>query len=160
MRMKDSLTNEVYQNTHHLQFEDCQKSKKGILRLIQGFLFLKENICCDPSLEPSRRDGSNGGSQYMFYGEMWLFIPKLSLLLLLIWSTAPTENVLNTGLNDLRIVVCLRKKIISIERMSGFNFIENLAEHGTNCLPCSDTNDVIDLLPQQQRAHINIKMTS
>ena len=23
------------------------------------FLFLYENICCDPSLEPSRRDGSN-----------------------------------------------------------------------------------------------------
>ena len=26
------------------------------------FLFLVENICCDPSLEPSRRDGSNDGS--------------------------------------------------------------------------------------------------
>ena len=25
------------------------------------FLFLTENICCDPSLEPSRRDGSNDG---------------------------------------------------------------------------------------------------
>ena len=30
------------------------------------FLFLNENICCDPSLEPSRRDGSNDGSQNMF----------------------------------------------------------------------------------------------
>ena len=30
------------------------------------FLFLNENICCDPSLEPSRRDGSNDGSQDMF----------------------------------------------------------------------------------------------
>ena len=30
------------------------------------FLFLVENICCDPSLEPSRRDGSNDGSQNMF----------------------------------------------------------------------------------------------
>ena len=27
---------------------------------------LNENICCDPSLEPSRRDGSNDGSQNMF----------------------------------------------------------------------------------------------
>ena len=34
------------------------------------FLFLKENICCDPSLEPSRRDGSNDGSQDTFYGEI------------------------------------------------------------------------------------------
>ena len=25
------------------------------------FLFLNENICCDPSLEPSRRDGFNEG---------------------------------------------------------------------------------------------------
>ena len=26
----------------------------------------KKNICCDPSLELSRQDGSNGGSQNMF----------------------------------------------------------------------------------------------
>ena len=25
-----------------------------------------QNICCDPKLEPSRRDGSNDGSQRMF----------------------------------------------------------------------------------------------
>ena len=48
------------------------------------FLFINENICCDPSLEPSRRDGSNDGSQDMFYGEIWLSIPELSLLSLLI----------------------------------------------------------------------------
>ena len=30
------------------------------------FKFLNENICCDPSLEPSQRDGSNDGSQNMF----------------------------------------------------------------------------------------------
>ena len=29
------------------------------------FLFLKESICCDPSLEPSWQDGSNDGSQNM-----------------------------------------------------------------------------------------------
>ena len=28
--------------------------------------FLHKYILCDPSLEPSRRDGSNEGSQYMF----------------------------------------------------------------------------------------------
>ena len=27
------------------------------------FLFFNENICCDPSLEPSQRVGSNDGSQ-------------------------------------------------------------------------------------------------
>ena len=30
------------------------------------FLFLNENIQCDPSLEPSHQDGSNEGSQCMF----------------------------------------------------------------------------------------------
>ena len=37
---------------------------EGVLRIIQRyfFLFLHENISCDPSLEPSQREGSNGGS--------------------------------------------------------------------------------------------------
>ena len=50
------------------------------------FLFLNENISFDHLLAPSRRDGSNEGSQNMFYGEIWKIIPKLSLLPLLIWS--------------------------------------------------------------------------
>ena len=29
------------------------------------------------------------GHRICFYGEIWLIIPKLSLLLLLIWSTVP-----------------------------------------------------------------------
>ena len=29
------------------------------------FLFLIETICCDPSSEPSRQDGSDEGSQHM-----------------------------------------------------------------------------------------------
>ena len=28
--------------------------------------FCSENICCDPSLEPSQQDGFNNGSQKMF----------------------------------------------------------------------------------------------
>ena len=35
------------------------------------FLFLEENICCDPSLEPSQRDGSNDGSQVCFFTEKY-----------------------------------------------------------------------------------------
>ena len=30
------------------------------------FLFLIKTICSDPSSEPSRRDGSDEGSQHMF----------------------------------------------------------------------------------------------
>ena len=33
------------------------------------FLFLNENISCDPSLEPSQRDGSNEESRDMF---LWI----------------------------------------------------------------------------------------
>ena len=29
-------------------------------------IFLKKTVCCDPSLEPSRWDGSNDASQNMF----------------------------------------------------------------------------------------------
>ena len=47
-------------------------------------LFLNENICCDPSLEPSQL---MMGHKICFYGEIWLIIPKLSLLSLPIWST-------------------------------------------------------------------------
>ena len=50
-------------------------------------LFLKGNIYCEPSLEPSRRDGSKDGSQNMYLWKIWLIIPKLFLLPLLIWST-------------------------------------------------------------------------
>ena len=35
-----------------------------------------------------RRSGSCEGSQNMFQGDIWLFIPKLSMLPLHIWSTA------------------------------------------------------------------------
>ena len=40
--------------------------KMGVLRIIPIFLFLDENICCDPSSEPSQREGSNDGSQDRF----------------------------------------------------------------------------------------------
>ena len=45
-----------------------------------------------PSLEPSQRDGSNDGHKYVFYGKIWIIIPKLSLLPFLIWSTAANSS--------------------------------------------------------------------
>ena len=39
----------------------------GTIEDISEIIFiLNENICCDPSLEPSRRDGSNDRSQHVF----------------------------------------------------------------------------------------------
>ena len=43
-----------------------------------NFSYLSFNIVCGPFLEPSQRDGSNGGPN-MFYEEIWKIIPKLSL---------------------------------------------------------------------------------
>ena len=53
--------------------------------------------------------------------------------------------MLNKELNDLRI--CLRKSKDIVERISVRNVTEKLMEYGINCLPCSCTNDVIELLP-------------
>ena len=41
---------------------------KGVTMIIKGnfSLFFRLSIHCDPSLEPSRRDGSKEGSQCMF----------------------------------------------------------------------------------------------
>ena len=51
---------------------------RGVLKIIQiFFLFLIENICCNPTLELSQRDGSNDGSKNVFYGV--LIIPKFSM---------------------------------------------------------------------------------
>ena len=41
--------------------------KRAYLMIIEGYFFLCliETICCDPSSEPSRRDGSGEGPQHM-----------------------------------------------------------------------------------------------
>ena len=36
----------------------------------------------------------------------------------------------NAELNDLKIIICLRKTEVTVERISVCNVIENLAEHG------------------------------
>ena len=38
-------------------------------------------------------------------------------------------------LNDLRIIICLRKSEVNIERISVCNVVKNLGEHGIHCLP-------------------------
>ena len=52
----------------------------------------------------------------------------------------------NMEINVLRIIICLRKSEVSVERISVYNAIEKLLEHIIHCLPCSYTNDVIILL--------------
>ena len=50
---------------HNIRFKGVRGGIEDNPKII-FFLFLNENVCCDPSLEPSRRDGSNGGSQHTF----------------------------------------------------------------------------------------------
>ena len=50
-------------------------------------------------------------------------------------------------LNDWSVIICLRKSEVSVKIVTVCNVIEILVEHGTHCLPCSRTNDVIYLLP-------------
>ena len=49
------------------------------MRIIQRYFFLhfKENICCDPSLKPSRRDGSNNGSKHIFQRKNMDYYPLI-----------------------------------------------------------------------------------
>ena len=54
---------------------------------------------------------------------------------------------LDTELNDLKIMICLRSSEVTVDRNSVCNVTEKLMEHGIHCLPCSYTNDIIDLLP-------------
>ena len=49
--------------------------------------------------------------------------------------------------NILRVITCLRKSEATIKRISGYDVIEKLTEHGIHCLACSYTNDVIALSP-------------
>ena len=48
------------------------------------FSFLIETMRCDPSSEPSRRDGSDKGSQHMFNAELTKIIPNYHQILPLI----------------------------------------------------------------------------
>ena len=68
------------------------------------------------------------------------------------------ENIINMELNDLKIIIYVRKSEGTVER--NCNVIEKLMEHGIHCMPCFFTTDAINLLPQQLWRHIDFKMTS
>ena len=62
-------------------------------------------------------------------------------------ASAQALTYLLFHLHDLRIIICFRKSEVTVERISFCNVSEKLMEQGNHCLPCSYTNDVIDLLP-------------
>ena len=53
----------------------------------------------------------------------------------------------NTELNDLKIIVCLRKSEVSVQRISAVMSLNKLAEHSRYYLSCSYITNVINLFP-------------
>ena len=70
------------------------------------------------------------------------------------WNSWGLHCTYNTELNDLNKIICLRKISVSVERISVYKVIENLAEHGKHCLPCSTKFFIIFIL------HASTPMTS
>ena len=99
-------------------FYDIRRSELKIRGGIEDnsniiFLFLNENICCDPSLEPSRGDGSKNGSQNTFFnGEILLIIHKLFLLPLLIWTTEDTLRYKCSRYRELSTSISVHTRVI------------------------------------------------
>ena len=61
--------------------------KRENLMINNFFLFLIETICCNPSSEPSRQDGSDEGSQHMFLCRIKRIIPNYHQILICIYSS-------------------------------------------------------------------------
>ena len=87
----------IFEQTSDTEIAELQVTRYNRIILRYEFLFLLENICYDPSLEPSQRDGSNDRSQHI-----WLYRKKrkidtlLSPLPLLIWSSERAHNTKTT----------------------------------------------------------------
>ena len=63
------------------------------------------------------------------------------------WNTVGKQECRRLKMILMVLLLDLRKSEVSVERISVCNVIENLALHGLHSLPCSYTNDLIDMLP-------------
>ena len=52
----------------------------------------------------------------------------------------------NTEVNDLRVIICLRKSKVPVDKIFVCNVTEKLMEHGIHCLLCSYTSDDINMI--------------
>ena len=59
-----SVSKVIYHKFSHGAFYEL--NGKNVNVMLEFFLFLIETICYKPSSEPSRRDGSDEGSQHVF----------------------------------------------------------------------------------------------
>ena len=56
------------------------------------------------------------------------------------------DSTYSTELNDLRVIVCLRKPEVTVVIISVCNVTVKLMEHGVHYFPCSYTSEVINML--------------
>ena len=66
MEKKKNSLNPDQTTTHLLLLTSIALDEYLMITEGSFFLFLIENICCSPSSEPSRRYGSDEGSQHVF----------------------------------------------------------------------------------------------
>ena len=62
-------------------------------------------------------------------------------------------HYINTELNDLKLLICLRMSKVSVKGITVFNVIEKLAEHGILCLPCSRINKAMNTTIASKNSH-------
>ena len=83
LRETELTFEELLKHHHNKSVLQIKRSSRDNLEIIIP-MFPKKNIFFDPSLEPSHRDGSNEGSQYMFSlrnkKKLSLHYPQYSLL--------------------------------------------------------------------------------
>ena len=89
-----SFSNMIYHKfSHSAAFYTL--NGKNVNVMLEFFLFLVENICCDPTLESSRQVETvvMTGYKICFKGVIRKMNPKLSLLLFPIWSPVQTGKL-------------------------------------------------------------------
>ena len=82
------------------------------------------------------------------YNMLFIYIQKLLSDICQWYQWHANTSQLTRNLNDLRKNFCLRKSEVYVKKKKKktvSNVIEKLVEHDIHCLPCSYTNDVINL---------------
>ena len=110
-----------------------RRSNRDNLGIISQIL----NIFCDSSLEPSRRDGSNEGSQHMFSLRTRKIIFELSSIPPLIWGSALLSVVGNLYLfspykvtKQSTVVTTASSKIETYTKVKPFSQSETTINYG------------------------------
>ena len=76
------------------------------------------------SLEPSRREGADGGPPICIYGKIWIIFLKLALLPLLIWRTGLHKHAVSFPVDKERVCLGVFFSLFITYRTCGFPYYE------------------------------------